>query len=255
MIYLLIFTAGIFLGSFFYTLALKFISGEIDTDKFKALMGRSRCPSCGKAIGPLYLIPIFGFLISRGRCGNCEAKISIFYPLSEIFYGTMLCGLYFFYGPTVGFFLMSLVFCTLACISLVDFHTMIIPDSLLVFLLVLFSALIYMGGGSVSDKFFGFLLVTIFMLLMMFIFPGSFGGGDLKLMALCSLYFGLNLSIVFLEVTLVGGAVIAVIIALLKGRRDMKVKIPFGPFIVLGFAVTEFVGPEILLLYYSAVRI
>jgi prepilin signal peptidase PulO-like enzyme (type II secretory pathway) len=48
-----------------------------------SLQGRSSCPSCGKGIAAYDLIPVFSWLILRGRCRNCESAISIQYPLVE----------------------------------------------------------------------------------------------------------------------------------------------------------------------------
>lgn len=43
----------------------------------------SQCPQCGHAIRARDNLPIVGWLLLRGRCRDCDAKISVRYPLVE----------------------------------------------------------------------------------------------------------------------------------------------------------------------------
>ena len=44
------------------------------------VLGRSHCPTCNHVIRWWQNIPLLGFLILRGRCSSCKARISIRYP-------------------------------------------------------------------------------------------------------------------------------------------------------------------------------
>jgi leader peptidase (prepilin peptidase)/N-methyltransferase len=46
--------------------------------------GRSVCDACGHELGALDLIPFASWLLTRGRCSYCRAKLSVFYPLIEL---------------------------------------------------------------------------------------------------------------------------------------------------------------------------
>jgi len=46
--------------------------------------GRSRCDACGHVLEPLDLIPFASWLLARGRCRYCRARLSVFYPLIEL---------------------------------------------------------------------------------------------------------------------------------------------------------------------------
>ena len=46
--------------------------------------GRSACPACGHALGPLELIPVLGWLLARGRCRHCGGRVSWAYPAVEL---------------------------------------------------------------------------------------------------------------------------------------------------------------------------
>ena len=87
-------------------------------------------------------------------------------------------------------------------------------------------------------------------MVVLFIFPGSFGGGDVKLAAVLGLLSGLEYAIVLLEAALIIGSFTGVIYVLVK-RSGLKVTIPFAPFLYLGFLIAQFMGSEILLLYYK----
>jgi leader peptidase (prepilin peptidase)/N-methyltransferase len=45
---------------------------------------RSECDYCKHELGPLDLIPFASWLLSRGHCRYCGARISTFYPLIEL---------------------------------------------------------------------------------------------------------------------------------------------------------------------------
>jgi leader peptidase (prepilin peptidase)/N-methyltransferase len=44
----------------------------------------SHCPACKRPIRWFHNVPIFGWLILRGRCRDCRAKISARYPIVEV---------------------------------------------------------------------------------------------------------------------------------------------------------------------------
>jgi leader peptidase (prepilin peptidase)/N-methyltransferase len=44
----------------------------------------SHCPACGHPIRWYDNVPVFGWLVLRGRCRDCRARISIRYPLVEV---------------------------------------------------------------------------------------------------------------------------------------------------------------------------
>jgi leader peptidase (prepilin peptidase)/N-methyltransferase len=125
---------------------------------------------------------------------------------------------------------------------------MIIPPSLVV-LFILLSVYPVLLHQDIMDNIYGFAVLTVFFMLMLLIFPGAFGGGDIKLYAAAGFLLGLELSIVLLEVSLITGAVFGVVFALVKGR-NFRIKIPFAPFIAAGIIITLLFGDTILLVYY-----
>jgi prepilin signal peptidase PulO-like enzyme (type II secretory pathway) len=245
------FLFGTVWGSFFYTLALRLISGEIKKSPVKALFTRSRCPSCGKHISLLFLVPIFGYLMQKGKCRKCGSKIPIIYPLVEILYGLLLAAVVLKLGISVMSFNIYLLICLSMAIAIIDMKILTIPDSLVI-AFVLLSIYPIFTTETLANHFFGLLVLSLFFLTILLIFPGGFGGGDLKFAAATGLLFGLELSIVVLEVSLISGA-LAGMVYIVAARKSLRTKMPFGPFLTIGQIVAFLYGQEILLIYYRYV--
>ena len=246
---ILSFTAGTFAGSFFYTLALRYAAGDFNASPVQALFSRSKCPACRKAVSPLGLIPVFGFFLLRGRCSSCGERISFMYPFMELLYGSLaiLVMLRFgcnFYALTV-FLLMALTI----SISVIDLKTFTIPNTLVI-VFILLSLYPVIINASFLDNLYGLILMFLFFLAVLLIFPGSFGGGDLKLASAMGFLLGFELAVVALEASLISGALIGIAYALFTGK-GLKSKIAFGPFLCLGLIIAFIWGHDIVVLYYS----
>ncbi|MCL2154806.1 MAG: prepilin peptidase [Leptospirales bacterium] len=248
--YTLYFIAGTFAGSFFYTLAIRYSTGAVKENPYKALFSLSACPNCGKKISPVYLIPIIGYIILRGRCSFCKNRISISYPLMEALYGILALLVAYFHGTNLVSLFVYLICAVSITIAVIDFKTMIIPFSLIIVFVIL-SIYPVIVRCEIKDNIYGLLFLTVIFLIIMFMFPGSFGGGDLKFYAAAGLLLGFEMSIVLLEVSLITGAFAGVIWAGIH-RWNFKIKMPFGPFISVGVIITLLFGHTIIL-YYSQV--
>lgn len=75
------FVFGACIGSFLNVVAYRWPRGQ------SVVRPPSACPSCGRAIRWHDNLPILGWLVLRGRCRDCRAKISFRYPLVELFVG------------------------------------------------------------------------------------------------------------------------------------------------------------------------
>ncbi|MCL2026586.1 MAG: A24 family peptidase [Leptospirales bacterium] len=243
------FILGTFSGSFFYTLALRYINGSMKQASWKALMSRSKCPHCENKIHPLFLAPLLGFLFLRGKCKNCGKNISAAYPAAEIFSGALFVLMTIFMGlsPLTA---TAFILCQIAlCISVIDLKLMIIPDSLVIAFLCI-SIYPVTAGQSYSQNIFGLAAAAAFFLAIMIIFPGSFGGGHVKLAAAIGFYSGLPLTIVAIESALIIGAITGGLLILFF-KKGIKSKIPFAPFLCAGLIISILWGDKILLLYYN----
>jgi leader peptidase (prepilin peptidase)/N-methyltransferase len=212
---------------------------------------RSRCPSCGAQIRSVDNIPVVSWVLLRGRCHACRARISILYPLTEL----ATCGLFVaaaltfedpwlavLFGPFLGLML---------AIAIIDWRHRIIPNRL-VYPAILISA-VYLAAArladapvDLADAAIGFLAYGGGLLVVAFIAPRGMGMGDVKLAALVGLVLG-ALGGRYVAVAagvgiLVGG--VAAIVALLLGA-SRKSGIPYGPSIAVGAMAAALAGDQI----------
>ena len=90
----------------------------------------SACPHCGKEIRFYDNIPVLSWIILRGRCRQCSAKITARYALVEILTGGLFLLCYWHFALTLamlkcavlGFLLLGLIF--------TDAETHLLPDKL-----------------------------------------------------------------------------------------------------------------------------
>lgn len=137
MIYIFIFIFGAIIGSFLNVVILRYNTGE------SVVYSGSRCFSCGKKLTWSELIPIFSFLIQKGRCRQCKSKISPQYPIVELITALVFCAIFwklnhqfdFYSVPSAAYWLA--VFGSLIVISVYDFRHQIIPDKIVYLLIFL----------------------------------------------------------------------------------------------------------------------
>src|ERR1700754_90613 len=68
---------GLLIGSFLNVVAWRLPRGE------SLVKPRSKCPGCGTQLKAYDNVPVFSWLVLRGRCRGCGEKISARYPVVE----------------------------------------------------------------------------------------------------------------------------------------------------------------------------
>ena len=128
-------------------------------------------------------------------------------------------------------FLLSTLVVVLVQIHFIDIKYLEIPDSynLAVFLLGIANVCILRMPSFLIT---GILLFVIFYVLSL-VSGGAVGGGDIKLSIGIGFFFPVILLGKYLMYTFISGAIMAVVMLLLK-KADKKSKMPFGPFMVIG---------------------
>ena len=94
---------------------------------------RSRCPACQRTLDPLDLVPVLSFVVLRGRCRTCRARISPRYPLVEGLFAAGFALMALMLPPVAfpwGAALLAVVATLLACAALIDGETFTLPDVL-----------------------------------------------------------------------------------------------------------------------------
>lgn len=91
-VYVFVFLFGITIGSFLNVCILRLPRGE------SLVKSNSHCMTCGTEIKRYDLIPVFSWLILRGKCRACGAKISPRYMLVELLTGILFVGVFLRYS-------------------------------------------------------------------------------------------------------------------------------------------------------------
>ncbi|MEK7550717.1 MAG: prepilin peptidase [Patescibacteria group bacterium] len=210
----LIFILGLVFGSFVNVLVWRLPRGE-------SIGGRSRCPRCKKQISCFDNIPLFSYLILKGRCRDCKEKISLRYPLIElaVAIGFLLIG---WDLPLLALFVISIT------VFAIDLKHQIIPDSLVFFGLALYT--IY--DIQYTNLLAGFLSASTLLLIHLATRGRGMGLGDVKFAVLGGIVVGLKNSFNWLFIAFLTGGVVALILIMAK-KAGLKSKIAFGPFLVI----------------------
>lgn len=87
-----VFVVGICIGSFLNVVVLRAFSGE------SIVLPPSHCPKCDHKLAWYDNIPLFSYLFLRGKCRYCKEKISLQYPLVELFTGLIFAAIFIKYA-------------------------------------------------------------------------------------------------------------------------------------------------------------
>ena len=222
------------LGSFYNVVGWRLPKGE------SIIYPPSHCPNCNHQLKILDLIPVFSFILQRGKCRYCKNKIAWYYPVFEFLCGIvfMLCYLVFGITPEL---LKALTFVSMLIIIMVsDFNYMIIPDEVLLFFGCLLALEIGIIDGykvlisSLINGLIAFVAMYLLKVLGDFMFKKeSMGGGDIKLMFIFGLVLGAPLAIISIFI----GSLVGLPISLILLSKNSEHIVPFGPYLSIGATI------------------
>jgi leader peptidase (prepilin peptidase)/N-methyltransferase len=234
-----LFLLGLAIGSFINCLIYRLNHG------MSPLKGRSICPKCKHQLTWYDNIPLLSFALLKGRCRYCQKRISPFYPAVELSTGllTILVGLKSPY--LLPYYL--LIFWALIAIFFSDLQYQTIPDEVVypaiginLIFLVLFRPEMLLANVLAS------LLAAAFFIFLVLITKGKgMGWGDVKLVALMGLFLGPSLGTSALFLAFLTGALVGAILVL-AGKKKLKDKIAFGPFLSGATMVVFFLSDKVI---------
>jgi leader peptidase (prepilin peptidase) / N-methyltransferase len=233
---------------------------------------RSHCPSCGKMIAWYDNVPVLSFLLLRGRCRHCKARIPVRYPIVELMTGALFFYFVYALGPTVAALKMCVLAALLVGLIFSDLEERILPDEFtlgglaLGFIFALFvpvpdnigeSVLFLLGAGltgraaSVVEAAFGAGLPSFFLWLggvMYFKFrhKEGLGFGDVKLIAMVGSFMGLRGALMTLILGSVSGSILGYGYIKATGKDAGTYELPFGTFLGLAALLAAVAWKELL---------
>lgn len=227
---------GLFIGSFLNVVALRVLKQQ------SIVFPASHCVHCKERLKLRDLVPVFSYVLLRGKCRHCKQPVSMLYPLGEALTA-------FTFGILtwqIGFQLELLVALTFASFLIImvltDIREMIIPNRIVYAAIVVIGLLrLWIHDHSIWHYVLGFfigggVLWLIAVIGQALLKREAMGGGDIKLLALVGIMLGAPLTLLTLFVSSVLG-VFYVMILMLLGKYKRKEPFAFGPFIALGAIV------------------
>jgi len=221
----------------------------------------SHCTSCGERLGLPELLPILGWLITRGRCRHCGAPVPVRYLLLELLVPALLLLAAWQDGPSLLFLRDAIFLSLLVILSFIDLDTMELPHRFTVTGIVSGMLFAVLGvtphaGFAWSHALLGIVLGYLLPSLLSVLYRllrgrAGMGGGDFVLLAMIGAHTGPSGVIVaFLAAVVVGSIVGLVALRGVKADERGRLAIPFGPFLALGGAVALFWADAIITAYF-----
>ncbi|HEX5928216.1 MAG TPA: prepilin peptidase [Solirubrobacterales bacterium] len=211
---------------------------------------RSQCPACGTQIAAGDNVPVFSWLLLRGRARCCGTRISARYPLTELAVAALFVATALVYRDDPAEIAIGCVFLTmLAVVTLTDLEQRIIPNVVLLAGAVLCLAIaVPTDPGGLPERAIAAVAAGGVFFLAALAYPKGMGLGDVKLAATMGLFLGRAVAPALLVALLAGSAVGLALIAR-HGSSARKMAIPFGPFLAFGGVVGLMAGDQLVDLY------
>lgn len=239
-----VFIFGLCTGSFLNVVVLRGLSGE------SIVLPPSHCTKCNHKLAWYDNIPVLSYLLLRGKCRYCKEKISIQYPLVELFTGLVFAGIYYKYGFSLNTFFLVIAasLCTVMAVTdikekvILSVHAYILAALGLLynffnisgansakislwianFNISVYQSFIYSLLGLIG----GFAVMSFIALVTKLITrKDCFGEGDSYILGSLGAFFGISNAIVILILSIFIWGGLAVPVFLYKWFKDKNFKI------------------------------
>ncbi len=242
----LAFIGGMVAGSFVGVVAHRVPRG-------RSIVGpRSDCPCCGTPIAAYDNVPVISWVLLRGQCRSCSARIPARYPLVEAGVGAAFAATAIVLHDDPGALALGLVFVALlAAITLTDLERGVIPNAILLVGALLGTGIVAATDpASLPERIAAAVGGGGLLLLAGLIYPRGMGMGDVKLAAVMGLFLGVDV-VPALFVAVVLGSLVGVAMMLRQGPVARKRAVPFGPFLAVGGIVGLLAGSQMVDAYLT----
>jgi len=222
-------------------------------EPFDLVRPRSRCRQCGHAIRWYENIPVFSWLVLRGKCSACGTAIGVRYPLVEIATGALFAFCGWKWGLGWAALAWSGFAAALVALALIDWDTTLLPDDITLPLVWagLIAAALRLSGTPLQQALWGAVagylsLWLVYQGFKLLTGKEGMGYGDFKLFAALGAWFGWQALVPMILMASVIGAIIGIAMKFSDKLREGGV-IPFGPFLAGAGLTALLFGPASIL--------
>ncbi|HEX4241830.1 MAG TPA: A24 family peptidase [Steroidobacteraceae bacterium] len=235
-----------------------------EPERFTLSYPRSACPACRTPIRIRDNVPVMSWLILRGRCAACRARIPARYPIVELTTGILSAWVAWRFGFGVSTLCALLITWSLIALTGIDIDHQLLPDGIT--LLLMWAGLVAsvlvgpMAGSSVPVSPTAAVLGAacgysslwlVFHLFKLVTGKEGMGYGDFKLYAALGAWLGWKVLPLIILLSAATGAVIGIGMVSLRGR-DRAAPMPFGPYLAAAGWIVMMYGDSIVHGYLRA---
>ena len=220
---------------------------------FNLMVPRSRCQKCDHQIRWFENIPVFSYLVLRGKCANCGTAIGARYPLVELASGALFAWSAWKWGATPTALIWCAFSAAILALALIDWDTTFLPDDITLPLLWggLIAAALQLTSIPLSATVWGAVAGYLSLWLIYWAFKlltrkEGMGYGDFKLFAALGAWFGWQALVPIILMASVIGAVVGIAMKYSSGLREGGY-VPFGPFLAGAGLTVMIFGPQSIL--------
>ncbi len=230
----------------------------IVVERFTLSFPPSACPACHAPIKAWQNIPVVSWLLLKGRCAACRARISPRYPVVELATGWASAWVAWHFGFGAAAACGLVLTWSLIALTVIDMDHQLLPDDLTLPLLwagLIAAAVIGPVAGlplpvSPRDALLGAACGYLSLWLVYHAFrlatgKEGMGYGDFKLFAALGAWLGWQLLPLVILLAAVTGAVLGLLMIALRGR-DRAAPMPFGPYLAAAGWLAMMFGPDLL---------
>ena len=243
----LVFAPALALGSFLNVVVARL------PEKRSLLRPRSACLACGHEIAWHDNVPLVSYLVLRGRCRDCGARISFRYFAVELATALLVAACFVHFGLSGEALVAALFVAVLVALSAIDVETRLLPDRI-----VLPATGLVLAGQAILDPshtpelVLSALGAAFFLFAAVVAYPAGMGMGDVKLTLLLGVMLGRYVGVALMA-GMFASLGLSIVLFAKHGLKARKMKIPFGPFLAFGGVLALFWGEPILHAYLGSI--
>ena len=255
--YIAVFIFGICIGSFLNVVILRL-------PRHESLIKRSsHCMTCGAKIRAIDLIPVFSWLLLRGKCHSCGEKISPRYPIVESLNGFMYLLAFYVLDFNADSIITCVLMSLLIVVAFMDWDTMEIDMIIvgIIFLLFIPSA-IFTDRVTLLHRIIGAFIISVpFYVIgeISRVFIRKKTGEDYRAIELGDTILMFAAGALLGTKAIIVSALIGIVVAAVAGLINKYVtgssKFAFGPFLSIGIAFGMLWGDRLADWYLNLLKV
>ena len=211
---------------------------------------RSFCPQCRTKLQPLEIIPLWGLILSKGRCRRCDFKIPLRYPMIELVGAGIIVITFLRYGISAAWVNTTIFLLLMLIICLIDWEHFIIPNMIIVigFVTGLLTSYLFNQTQIVPQILSSLIACGLFIAIKFFgdiiLKKQTMGWGDVKLAGLIALFLGLQNFLAATWLAAVLGSSYGLYLHFKMPKRCSPL-LPFGSFLAISSSTVFLLSEQI----------